>query len=126
MTTYYARTRALDPATGDLRLAGGNYVAGNPMLEVVLRVLRTPRGSYLPDPTFGVDMTVLRKASVGVAAAWRAAVIAALRRYTDRGLITDLKVTVETEGSRLYYSLEFVDPRSRTREPTRLARRLAG
>jgi phage baseplate assembly protein W len=118
---YYAHTRALDAQSGDKRVAGGTYVAGDPMTEVVLRILRTPRGRYLPDPTFGVDYSVIQKAGAGVAAAWRAAVLAALDRLIKRNLITHVRVIVDTsKPGQLLYDVEFRDPRNSAREPTRL------
>jgi hypothetical protein len=116
--TSYAFCRALDPGTGDVRLAGATWAAGTPMTEVVLRVLRTPRGRYLPDPDFGVDYDVVQKLGPGTAAAWRAEVLRALRPYVDAGLLADVAVTVDTGAGRLVYQVDFTDPRAAQRLST--------
>lgn len=110
--TPYALTAALDPATGDAVLEDGRRAHGEaPMLQCVLRILRTVRGEYAYDPTFGVDYSVARKASPGTAAAWRGAVIAALEPLVRRGSITRVQVSAELSGERLLYEVTFADPR---------------
>jgi hypothetical protein len=113
--TLYAFTRSIDPLTGDLRLDGARYVPGAPMAEVALRVLRTPRGSYLPDPTFGLDYAVLTKQTPAVGATLEAALRDALARYTTQGLMTDLGITVEVGRGIARFRVAFVDPRARAR-----------
>lgn len=117
--TYYAATRAMDPGTGEVSMAGATWARGAPMVEVVLRVLRTQKGSYRPDPAFGVDYTAVQKALPNAAATWRAEVLRALQFLVDRGLITGpggagqpaITVDVSARGV-LAYQVDFRDPRA--------------
>lgn len=114
---FYAFARALDPLSGDLRFNAATqaFVEGQPLAEVVLRVLRTPRGQCLADPGFGLDYATLDKASANLAARFDAAVRDALRFLTTPGLITDLALTVSADRSQLGFTLAFVDPRDSAR-----------
>lgn len=90
------------------------------MTEVVVRVLRTPRGSFLPDPTFGVDYRLVTKAHPNSPATLQSAIVEALKRFTDIGLITDLTVNVERRGTQLLWEVIFRDPRGTGASPVRL------
>lgn len=115
-TRYYAIARELNETTGDVRRLGARWKRGSPMLEIVKRVLRTPLGSYVPDPTYGVNMSILKHATANVGARWQAEVVRALDRWVKRGLIKNLTVIVTVERDRLLYSVSFEDVRLRTRE----------
>jgi phage baseplate assembly protein W len=84
------------------------------MAEVVARVVRTPRGAYAPDPSFGVDYAAVEKAAPAQRpAALRAAVTAALQRWTSRRLLTALAIEVDPPAAgRLVFRVVFRDPRS--------------
>lgn len=112
MPDYYAYTRALTPA-GDLAFddARSSWAGGSPMAEVVERVLRTPRGSYLPDPRFGVDFASVQKNTPNAGARFRDAILAALKYLTDARLIVSLTVETEARGAQLLYRITFTDPR---------------
>lgn len=111
MPTYYAEARSLDPGTGDTRWGGATWTPGRPMTECVVRILRTAKGSNAGDEDLGPDYEVVQKAGPGAAMAWRAQVLAALKRLTDPGLITDVSVPVDTlPGGRLEYEVLFTDP----------------
>lgn len=118
---YYAVARAVDPGTGDLRFdpLAQSWVEGQPMTQVVLRVLRTPRGQCLADPTFGLDYDTLDKAAPNLAARFEAAVRAALAFLTGPRLITDLALTVSADRDRLRFTLAFTDPRDNARATLR-------
>ena len=120
---YYAIADAMDPGTGQgLQDADGqSWKRGQPAAELVLRVLRTPRGQCQLDPAYGVDMTFLDKAYPNVAARWRAAVIEALRPYVAKTILSDIEVTAESDGGRLLYSVSFVDVRARARRTISLS-----
>lgn len=107
---FYAFTPELDES-GDVALDGSTYSWGSPMVEIVKRVLRTPRGTYLPDPSFGVDYSVVDKARPDAGARFQAAILAALRPWTLRREIVDLSVAVEVTDSTLRYEISFSDPR---------------
>lgn len=110
---YYAHTRALDPVTGDVRLSGGQWVVGSPAAELVLQVLRTPKGTYLPDPSYGIDLSAVTHDHPNVTAKLHAAITAALRHLVEDGFITDLLVKVQRSGrGRLGYDVSFYDPRA--------------
>ncbi len=109
--TPYARE--LDARTGDVALDGDRHRAGAPLLEVAKRVVRTPLGRFLPDPTFGVDYAAVERAAPEQRpAALRDALVAAFRRWTDRGVMVDLTVKTEAVGRQLRFSAEFYDSRA--------------
>lgn len=116
MAAYYAVTRTLDAGTGDVSMDGAGWLPGAPMTEVVKRVLRTPRGRYLPDPTFGVDWKKVDKAGAGAAATAKKVIEAALKPYVDRGQLSSLSVSTERSGRALLYEVAFVDPRTKVRD----------
>lgn len=109
--TYYALTRALDAVSGDVLLDGGTWKTDPPMVGVVTRVLRTQRGTYLPDPTFGVDWSKVDKQRPNVSELLRTAIMEALQRYLDRGLVSSVAITSESVGARLSFVVSFLDPR---------------
>jgi hypothetical protein len=84
-------------------------------------LLRTQRGSYAPDPDYGVDFGVVQKATPNAAATWRAEVTRALARLVRAGIIEpNPKVTVDTPTSgQLVYQVDFVDARTRARDAVR-------
>lgn len=111
MPTYYAHCRALDAVTGDVVMDGGTWKTDPPMVGVVTRVLRTQRGSYLPDPTFGVDWSKVDKLRPNVAELLRVAIMEALQRYLDRGLISSVAITASVAAGALFFAVSFLDPR---------------
>lgn len=114
--TYYAHTRRLDPDTGEFALDddGRTWDEGQPATELVVRALRTPRGSCPLWPEYGLDMTGLDVARTDVAAQVRVAVTDALAFLTRSNRITNLRVSVSVERDRLLYTVTFDDPRART------------
>lgn len=120
---YYAVADAMDPGTGQLLqdANGQSWKRGQPVTELVIRVLRTPRGQCPLDPTYGVDMTFVDKAFPDIAARWRAAVLEALRPYVAKNLLAEVAVTADSEGGRLLYSVSFVDVRARARRSISLS-----
>jgi phage gp46-like protein len=121
--SYYAYAPALDPATGDW-LAGTDRPGGAPAVQIVLWTLRTQRGSFAPDETFGLDYRVAQKRTSSTQADWKAEVERALARHVTRGVITSLVVTVDPPTrDRLLFDVAFTDPRTAERVTT--LRRLA-
>ncbi len=122
-SSVYAVTRNLDGFSGDVRLTSGKWLRGSPAVEIVVRVLRTPRGKFLPDPTFGVDYSILDKRRPNIQAAWKNAVEAGLA-FLTKGTpprITSLLVTVDPpKTNRLIYEVTFVDPRGSTKDVNKL------
>ncbi len=116
---YYAVTRKLDPATGQwvLDADGRTYARGQPAAELVLRVLRTPRGSSPLDPTYGLDTSRLDRARADLAVTAQGAIVAALDFLVRARRITDLRVAVSVERDRLLFTVDFYDPRARERVP---------
>lgn len=114
---YYAFTRALDPGTGYIRVSGNTWVPGSPMVEVVLRIIRTPKGTFLPDPNFGVDYSLVEKARTNSGATFRAELSRALRTLVTTNAIRDLAIQVETKGTTLLWQIDFVDVRLGERVP---------
>ncbi len=112
----YAITRTLDPNTGLFELDddGREWAEGQPATELVVRALRTPRGSCPLDPTYGIDTSSFARAWPNVAARVTTAIGEALAFLTKPGRITGLTVTVKAERDRLFYEVRFTDPRART------------
>lgn len=117
-----ALTRKVDPVTGDRSLAAATRTwaePASPELALVQNVLRTPRGTAGRDPTYGVEP--IDNAAPNAAAVWRQNVLAALKRWIDRGALRD--VTVESDvvdaptGAELRYRVTFYG-RSRTGRQT--------
>lgn len=107
----YAITRALDAVSGDVALDGGTWKTDLPMVGVVTRILRTQRGTYLPDPTFGVDWSRVDRQRPNVSELVRTAIMEALQWYLDRRLLSAIVVTSDLVGARLFYTVSFLDPR---------------
>jgi hypothetical protein len=120
---YYAYTPALDPNTRDWAV-GVDRPAGSPATQMVLLVLNTQLGSYAPDPTFGTNHAIARKATPNVAADWRAEVLRALGGLVRRGVIADLVVAVDPPagGRALLYDVSLRDPRAADPKPITLRR----
>lgn len=113
MATQYAVTQEMDPGTGDVRMNGSLRKRGVPATEVVLRILRTDIGSYVPDPTQGREYAKIAKKLPNITRVWQAETIRALRHLVENGVISNLKVEVQTTtGGRLLEMVSFVDPRS--------------
>lgn len=115
--SVYAFEPDRDPASGEplLDRATGEFrAATSPMLVVVCTTLRTQLGECLADPTMGVDWLSLDRKTRGVASDAAAKIRAALARYVTAGSISNLTVTVDTDGSttaRLTYRVTFTDVR---------------
>lgn len=115
----YVFSPALDPLTGDW-LAGTDRPGSAPAAQIVLWTLRTQRGSFAADETFGVDYRVAQRRSSSTQADWKAEVERALARHVRRGVISKLAVTVDPPAKgRLLYDVAFVDPRTQERDALR-------
>jgi hypothetical protein len=113
-TPVYAYTRRREVSTGEVVFDGTRWaVSASPMVEVVLMVLRTTRGTCAADPTFGVDWRRIRKFVTGTPATARAAIEEGLRYLVTDGQIAGLSVETEADVRRglLAYSVTFTDPR---------------
>jgi hypothetical protein len=107
----YAISRTLDPATGDRTVIDGRQVDGQPLTQVVLRVLRTQKGSYLPDPEFGVDFSLVQKTTANATAMFEKSIRTALDYLIRQGALANLVVVVERQGTALVADVSFTDPR---------------
>lgn len=87
------------------------------MLEVVLAVLRTPKGRCLVDPDLGVDWSRVQNLTANAGSVAKAVIESALQRYVSAGLIANLQVATQAdpEYGRLVYGLEFRDVRAQQR-----------
>jgi hypothetical protein len=101
----------MNPATGDMVMAGSDPSYGQPMAEVVLRICRTPKGSMWANPQFGIDLSLVNKALPGAAAQLRASILAALDFYVQNKYIKNVSVTVSQNGAALMYDVAFIDVR---------------
>ena len=108
----YAYARKFDPGTGEVMMDGASWATDRPMTAIVMRVIRTPLGSYLPDPNFGIDYSTLDKARPNAGAELQAAIKRGLAFLTRPGLITNLVVKTPTViGSAITFDLTFADPK---------------
>lgn len=111
MPTKYAR--AIDPVTGDYlwdRARRSWASAETPELAIVRNVLATPLGAAGRDRTYGV--LGVDNAALNAAAVWRFNVLAALKRWIDRGVLRDVEVVSEARplpagGAALVYRVTF-------------------
>ena len=115
----YAITRVYDPVTGDVRMSGPTWARSpSPMLEVILYVIKTPKGSKPTDPSFGVDYNLLQRNLPNLGVTWVAEVKRALKFYTDNRYITELSVLVDTSSHGLKFEVSFKDPQMPDRAST--------
>lgn len=118
-TRYRAWTRTLSAITGQPVMTGGAWVPGSPAAEVVVWTLRTPLGTFLPDPARGVDYAVIRRAEPGAPARLSAAITAALAYAVTDGTIADLRVSSRAREGYIQADVNFVDPRDLDRRSQR-------
>jgi phage baseplate assembly protein W len=110
---FYAYSRKLDPLTGDYPFDTnkGTWIAGHPMAERIHRCLRTPRGSAMRDPDYGLDTSQLDNARPNAESLLKNAIVRALDRYVKAGLLkTQPTVTTEKQGNLILYEVRFLDP----------------
>lgn len=121
LTPYYAWAATLDARTGQPVVEAGNWKPGYPVLETVKLILRTPKGSFLPDGTIGVDYSLVQKGDPDCAARFQSALYAAFKTLVETKTLTDLVCLVTQSGSDLLYEVSFVDPKlqSRSRQTVR-------
>lgn len=112
MGLYYAYTRFVN-SDRDVQLEGTSWKTGSPMAEAVKRIMATPRGKFVPEPDFGIDLRDVNTARSDCSTRFRAAILAALSELVRKRLITNTKVSVEVSGDRLRYDISFYDPRAR-------------
>lgn len=114
-------TRKVDPVTGDRVLDAESRTweePDSPELAIVQNVLRTTKGTAGHDPSYGVEP--IDNALPNAPARWRQNVLAALKRWIDRGVLRD--VTVESEvvneptGHELRYRVTFLPRAGRARQ----------
>lgn len=116
----YAITRKMDPLTGDVVFddTRRSWAEGAPVMERVLRCLRTERGTAMRDPSYGVDWSPVDNARTGAAVAAKQAIKDALKRYVDAGDLANLTVEVDSikaaSGRALLFRLTFADVRGVT------------
>ena len=114
----YAIARQIDPGTGDVVMNGATWAYQRPLTAMVLGVLRTPLGSYLPDITYGLDYSRLQKMTPSIGADFQAALTQALRFLTSKGQLKNLRVTYSTTGTALIFNVTFTDPRDPSNPPS--------
>jgi hypothetical protein len=108
---FYAYTRRLDSGTGERVMAGGTWAAGLPSAEKIIHRLRTPKGRYLPDPTFGIDLRALQKLGPTSPKDIRAAIVTALDPLVTAGDIRITALSVIVNHTTVTYALDYVDLR---------------
>lgn len=118
--TAYAYARQLTSA-GDWSFSGDAFVASpSPALEIVLLTLRTPKGRALAAPDFGADWSRVNKLGTNALADARGVLSDALVPLVRRGVIADLKLSVDVDATRgvLVFDVDFYDPVARARRTT--------
>lgn len=119
----YVYARKFDAGAGDVLMNGASWATDRPLTAIVVRVLRTPLGYYLPDPNFGVDYSKFDKARPNAGADLQAAITRALAFLKRAGLITNLRITTPTvAGSTIIFNVSFSDPK----DPSILPQRVLG
>ena len=102
-------TASLNPSTGDYAWDANRsaLALGNPDVEAVIRVLRTPKGSFLPDPTYGVDFTAFAHRRPNVAADAQRELLRALRQTISLRGLHDVTITVTISRESILYVVAF-------------------
>jgi len=115
---YYAVTKALDSATGDYKFSGSVHTRGSPMREIIIRILRTPKGQCLANPSFGIDLSLVRKQFPNTAQNLKNSISQAVKYLVDQNLISNLEISVDsdTSTSTLKYQISFTDNQANNRE----------
>lgn len=115
---YYAVTKALDPATGDYKFSGSVHTRGSPMREIIIRILRTPKGQCLANPNFGIDLSLVRKQFPNTAQNLKNSISQSVKYLVDQNLISNLEISVDsdTSTSTLKYQISFTDNQANNRE----------
>ena len=118
MTRPYAYTRSRAPTTGEVLLAGNEWVASTaPMSEVVAMTMRTQSGACVLDPGLGVNWRAVDRLAPGAAATAQYVIEQSLARYVTAGLIRAVAVTATNTGTRIDYTVTYVDPRQPAARP---------
>lgn len=116
----YAVTRKMDPMTGDVVFdtTRRTWATGAPLMERVLRCLRTERGTAQRDPSYGVDWSPVDNARSNSGVAAQQAITEALRPFVDAGDLRDLRVQTDAikaaGGMAFLFKLTFRDVRGET------------
>lgn len=104
--------RALDPGMGDVvHHDGGTWEADGPGTAAVVRTLRTVKGSFAPDRTFGTEYQLVDRQRPNAAATLAAVLREALARLVRADTIRELDVRTEVVGDQPRAEVSFVDPR---------------
>jgi len=121
----YATTRARSGVSGEVLFVarkGTWQNAQSPAAEMVLLILRTPKGRCLVRPEMGVDWRRVNKLRTDAGNTARAAVLDALGPLVQTGYIADPRASVRVYPTRGYLELDvsFVDVRLRAATRTTL------
>jgi hypothetical protein len=102
-------TRALDGITGELLFdqTSSTWVPGHADAEAILRILRTDLGSFLPDPTVGLNLAVLAKRGPNAKANIEAEVARATARAVKQRGLQEFKVVAEIQDRAAVISISF-------------------
>lgn len=116
-TRPYSFSRKMEPLTGDavFDAARRSWSLGAPVMERVLRCLRTERGTAARDPRYGVDWSPVDNARANAGAAAKQAITAALKSFVDAGdlvgLVVEVDVAKAASGRAMIFKLSFSDAR---------------
>lgn len=102
----------LDGVTGDVVFdkTTGRRAAGHPLVEKVLRWMRTPRGRALRDPSYGPDLQGLDNVAPNAAAVLEQRIRAGLKERFGAELLVE-RVTCDVQGGWLLWRVDLRDPR---------------
>lgn len=104
------RLRKIDAQTGDYTIQDGEFVESTGIESQVVIRLRTPRGSFIPNPDFGNRLYTLRKAGTDLQRRVPAFVAEALQDLVDRGSIRNVVTDeVSVSGGRISYRVTYED-----------------
>lgn len=118
MTAVYAYTRSRAPQTGEVLLVGNTWVESPaPMAEVLAMTMRTQAGACAVDPGLGVNWRAVDKLAPGAAATAQYVIEQSLARYVVAGLIRNVAVTATNTGTRIDYTVTYVDTRQPAARP---------
>lgn len=105
-----AYTRSIDPSSGELLFdqSSSSWTAGDPDAEALVRVFRTDKGSFVPDPEFGFDHTVFLKKGENAKAEITRECRRATARIVARRRLENVEFDVQIEGQVVAIAMRYM------------------
>ena len=119
MPDYYQHEARIDALTGDYAHddSVGDVEAGHPLGQILALCLRTPRGSALRDPGYGLNLIGVNTNARTAAREVERRTREALSRWVTSGDLEIVAVRVEVRGGAFWIDVDYRDPHDPTTKP---------